>query len=191
MRRLLAYLVDHALAATPPALSEYAIGVAVFGRDARSYDTCIDPIVRVQAGRLRSKLQQYFDTQGGAETIRWEIPVGSYALRMTTPAAPMAVRLQCMSADPMAAAFSSGVNEELSYFLQGAPCRNRGRARAEGSVRVDAERVRVALRLADSERILWSRQLDFAPELTIAAQERVGRLLGACLQAAMHELVQL
>jgi hypothetical protein len=191
MRRLLTYLADHALGAGPRCLSEYAIGVDVFGRDAGSYDTCIDPIVRVQAGRLRGKLQQYFNAEGADEIMQWEIPAGSYALRISSAAAPMPVQLQCISIDPLAAAFSSGVNEELAYFLQSVPCRTGSRARAEGSLRVDAERIRVALRLADSGRVLWTRQLDFAPELTIAAQEHVGRMLGACLQEAMHELVQL
>jgi len=42
-------------------IKEYSVGVEVFDRDG-SYDPRIDPIVRIQAGRLRSKLAEYYRT---------------------------------------------------------------------------------------------------------------------------------
>ena len=66
---LLAYLVERALlcdetAASPP---EHEIGVAVFGRDPASYLPADDPIVRVQAGRLRLRLTAYYADEGAAD----------------------------------------------------------------------------------------------------------------------------
>src|SRR5258708_40182025 len=59
-------------------LKEYAIGVGVFRRG-REFDTGADPIVRVQARRLRSKLAQYYQAEGRDEPMRIDYPVGSYS----------------------------------------------------------------------------------------------------------------
>ena len=57
LRRFLAYVVDETLAGRADSLKEYAIGVEVFGRG-DGFDPRADTIVRVQARRLRSKLEQ-------------------------------------------------------------------------------------------------------------------------------------
>ena len=56
-RTFLRYVVDEALAGRGPALNQAAIAISVFGRDGR-FDPLQDPIVRVQAGRLRIELQK-------------------------------------------------------------------------------------------------------------------------------------
>lgn len=75
---LLRFLVDKAVSGAVLDLTEYAIGIEVFGRDPGSYSTTEDPIVRVQIGRLREKLNAYYATRGADDEIRIAIPLGSY-----------------------------------------------------------------------------------------------------------------
>ncbi|NYF80861.1 PD40 domain-containing protein [Granulicella arctica] len=74
---LLHFIVKAALTGETDSLKETYLAVAVFGRDA-SYDPKLDPIVRVQAGRLRAKLAAYYDGPGSRSSLRIEIPKGSY-----------------------------------------------------------------------------------------------------------------
>lgn len=57
MSRLLAYLVERAITDCARDTSEYAIGIGVFDRDPLHYSPGEDPVVRVQVGRLRTKLK--------------------------------------------------------------------------------------------------------------------------------------
>src|SRR5260370_30241938 len=68
-------------------LKEYAIAVGVFKRG-RESEPGADPIVRVQARRLRSKLARYYQSEGRDEPIQIESPVGGYSpvfVRRTPP----------------------------------------------------------------------------------------------------------
>src|SRR5882672_5065119 len=76
--QFLRFTVEEVLRGHGSELKEYAIGVGVFRRG-REFDTGADPIVRVQARRLRSKLGQYYKTEGRDEPMRIEYPVGSYS----------------------------------------------------------------------------------------------------------------
>jgi len=76
-RELLRYLVEQELSGRADRLKGFAIAVDVFGRDA-DFDSASDAVVRVQAGRLRELLAQYFATEGVAEPIRITVPRGSY-----------------------------------------------------------------------------------------------------------------
>src|SRR5712692_4892528 len=73
--QFLRFTVEEVLKGHSSELKEYAIGVGVFRRG-REFDTGADPIVRVQARRLRSKLAQYYQTEGRDEPMRIEYPVG-------------------------------------------------------------------------------------------------------------------
>lgn len=79
MRALLGYLVEATLDGDAERLKGYAIGVDVFERGA-DFDPAADPIVRVQAGRLRKLLDSYYRTAGADDTIRFDIPKGGYAV---------------------------------------------------------------------------------------------------------------
>ena len=78
LSRLLRYIVDKTLAGESNQLKEYAVGVEVFERDAK-YDPRVDSIVRVEAGRLRSKLDEYYNGDTQAPGIRIGLPRGGYA----------------------------------------------------------------------------------------------------------------
>jgi len=80
LRRLLAFVVDETLAGRAGALKEYALGVEVFGRG-EGFDPRADTIVRVQARRLRSKLQAYYAVAGHADGVVIDLPTGSYLPR--------------------------------------------------------------------------------------------------------------
>lgn len=77
--RLLRYLAEHSLDHPGVALKEYQIATEVLGRPA-GFDPQSDSTVRVQAGRLRVKLAEYYANEGAADPIVVEIPKGSYAL---------------------------------------------------------------------------------------------------------------
>src|SRR6185369_12077873 len=58
-------------------LKEYLLGVEVFGRKA-TFDPRFDSIVRVQASRLRQKLEEYYRDEGRADRILITVPKGAY-----------------------------------------------------------------------------------------------------------------
>ena len=80
LRRFLAYVVDETLAGRADSLKEYTIGVEVFGRG-EGFDPRADTIVRVQARRLRSKLEQYYAVAGHPDGLAIHVPTGSYLPR--------------------------------------------------------------------------------------------------------------
>src|SRR3954471_7224877 len=77
-REFLRYVVEEVLAGRAAYLKQAAIAVEVFGRTP-DFDAVIDPIVRVQAGRLRRSLERYYLLSGDANSIRIELLKGSYA----------------------------------------------------------------------------------------------------------------
>jgi hypothetical protein len=76
-KRLLRFLVERALQEDRAALKESVIAVEVFERDP-AYDPKIDSVVRVEIGRLRSRLLECYSTQGRSDAVRIDIPKGSY-----------------------------------------------------------------------------------------------------------------
>ena len=86
---LLRFIVEETLNGRQAQLKEMRIGLDVFGRKADSYDPAFDPIVRVQMGRLRSKLRALLQRSGAADSIRIDIPVGSYVPAFSTVGARM------------------------------------------------------------------------------------------------------
>jgi len=77
--KLLRYLAKQALDHPGVPLKEYQIATEVFGRQ-DNFDPQVDSAVRVQAGRLRSKLAEYYASEGAEDSILVELPKGMYAL---------------------------------------------------------------------------------------------------------------
>ncbi len=77
--KLLRYLAEHSLDHPGVALKEYQIATEVLGRPV-GFDPQSDSTVRVQAGRLRVKLAEYYAHEGPGDPIVVELPKGSYAL---------------------------------------------------------------------------------------------------------------
>lgn len=77
--RLLRFLADHALDSPGTPIKEYQIATEVFGRSTE-FDPRLDSTVRVQTGRLRSKLSEYYSGPGAEDRILIELPKGSYSV---------------------------------------------------------------------------------------------------------------
>jgi hypothetical protein len=88
--KLLRYLAKHALDHPGTPLKEYQIATEVFGRQ-EDFDPQLDSMVRVQAGRLRSKLSEYYASEGVDDPTWVELPKGTYLLSFH-PGPPHAAR---------------------------------------------------------------------------------------------------
>jgi serine/threonine-protein kinase len=138
---LLRFVVEETLAGRGSRMKELRIGLEVFGRNVNSYDPVIDPIVRVQMGRLRSKLRSYYEGEGSGDAIRIEVPIGGYVpsfVRRTiqkrgseprsqgppTPVDDLRIAVLPMintGADPENQYFCDGLTEELINRLAQIP----------------------------------------------------------------------
>ncbi len=81
-RKLLEYLVAETLAGRGGRIKAYCIGTGVFGRP-ESFDPQKDPIVRIEAARLRRDLEHYYLTDGSGDALVIDIPKGGYVPRFT------------------------------------------------------------------------------------------------------------
>ena len=77
-QRFLEFIVKETLAGRSERLKGYNIALEVFDRP-ETFDPVVDPIVRIEAGRLREKLRDYYEAEGQNDPIRIELPKGSYA----------------------------------------------------------------------------------------------------------------
>jgi hypothetical protein len=77
--KLLQYLARQALEHPAAPLKEYQIATEVYGRPA-GFDPQLDSTIRVQAGRLRAKLTEYYISEGAEDPIIVELPKGTYHL---------------------------------------------------------------------------------------------------------------
>ena len=77
LKRFLMFIVRETAAGRGAELKEYVIGVQVFRKE-DSFDPRTDPIVRVQARRLRAKLVRYYREEGRADPTLIELPKGGY-----------------------------------------------------------------------------------------------------------------
>jgi TolB-like protein/Flp pilus assembly protein TadD len=78
LRRFLRYTVEHSLCGEADQLKEYRLGLEVFGR-CSSYEPQKDPIVRLEARRLRDKLREYYEEEGRQDPVRISVPKGGYS----------------------------------------------------------------------------------------------------------------
>lgn len=76
----LAYVVEETLEGRQDRIKAYSIGIEVFGRDG-TFDPQLDPVVRIEAGRLRRELEHYYLATGRDDAIGVDIPKGAYVPR--------------------------------------------------------------------------------------------------------------
>src|ERR1700728_3231338 len=77
IRRFLQFVVEESLLGQPHRLKEYLIGLEVFDRR-EAFDPRVDSIVRVEARRLRYKLDEYYRMEGREDAVRIVLRKGSY-----------------------------------------------------------------------------------------------------------------
>jgi tetratricopeptide (TPR) repeat protein len=127
IRRFLQFIVEESLLGQPHRLKEYPIGLEVFDRR-EAFDPRVDSIVRVEARRLRNKLEEYYRTEGRDDHIRILLRKGSYmpifengsvaggvapAPRRTVEIAPLAF----INPAPNACQFADEIQRRLAHVL--------------------------------------------------------------------------
>ena len=78
LKRFITFIVSEAAEGRGDELKEYVVGVQVFDKEP-SFDPRTDPIVRVQARRLRTRLARYYQDEGQHDELIIELPKGGYA----------------------------------------------------------------------------------------------------------------
>jgi len=124
LKRFLKFIVLEAVAGRRHELKEYVIGVQVFGKE-DTFDPRTDPIVRVQARRLRAKLVRYYREEGRADDTVIELPKGGYApvfkQRDTPVLIKRSVTAALVSRNTVAVLpfTDHSVGHDLDYFCRG------------------------------------------------------------------------
>src|SRR2546428_10455339 len=77
LKRFLRFTVEQTLDNRGDRIKEYSIAVEVFERNS-GFDPRLDPIVRVQAGKLRSKLDAFYAAEGKNDSLIIQYPKGGY-----------------------------------------------------------------------------------------------------------------
>jgi len=101
LARLLSYLCETLFAGEARQIKEYTVGVEVFQRDP-SFDQNSDSIVRVEANRLRKRLDAYYAGPGASNRLRITIPLGQYVPEFRSAAQPL-VEQESVPSEPPAA----------------------------------------------------------------------------------------
>jgi TolB-like protein/Tfp pilus assembly protein PilF len=76
-QRFLEYLVNETLAGRGERLKGYNVALEVFDRP-ETFDPTVDPLVRIEAARLREKLHEYYWADGRNDPIHIDLPKGTY-----------------------------------------------------------------------------------------------------------------
>jgi hypothetical protein len=114
--KLLRYLAKHALDHPGVPIKEFQIATEVFGRSG-DFDPQLDSMVRVQAGRLRSKLSEYYASDGANDPMAVELPRGTYVLSFHHRARGPAIAHNGASAASTMAAEIWPISKKNATFL--------------------------------------------------------------------------
>jgi hypothetical protein len=132
LKAFLRFVVEKTVDDEDVQLKEYTIATEVFGRNS-DYDPRIDSVVRVQAGRLRTKLQEYYNTEGKSDQIVIDLPKGHYHPVFNCPQTESAPEISPVAARPADGAASNGhgataTADGHTHVLEGGAARHRGKA---------------------------------------------------------------
>ena len=75
-RAFLDFVVTQTLVGNAQDIKGYTVATQVFGRD-ENFDQAIDPIVSIQANKLRRALERYYLLSGKEDTIQLRHPQGN------------------------------------------------------------------------------------------------------------------
>lgn len=81
-RTFLTFVVEETLAGRSQYIKGYTVACRVFRRES-DFDPQLDPVVRIEASRLRRSLELYYLTAGKADSVHIELPKGGYVPRFT------------------------------------------------------------------------------------------------------------
>ena len=210
LKRFLTFIVGEAIEGRRNELKEYVIGVQVFGKE-EVFDPRTDPIVRVQARRLRSKLVRYYREEGRSDEWIIELPKGGYAPTFKRRDTPILVKRTISAAlvsrntiavfpfaDHSAAHdldyFCKGLRDEIVHhlarftslrILASDSTDTTSALMISGSVRGSESRVRATAHMIDgaSGSYLWSESVDAGLDDALGTQERVAQAIVSKLEA--------
>ncbi len=129
MSSLLQFVVESTLQGRSGEISQAALAYEVFDRDELIFDQKRDPVVRVQAARVRRALERYYHEEGCADPIRIEIPRGTYvpgfrmAVHKEKEKAPSGfprvavLPFRALDTDPELEYVANGLTEEIGDAL--------------------------------------------------------------------------
>src|SRR6516165_4425860 len=137
LQRFLKFAVECALDGTTDQLKESLLGRVLFDRGSE-FDPRTDSIVRMEAQRLRRRLQQYYEVEGGDDPVAIKFERGSYVpvfahthelqerggICETRPLNPQTVAvlpLHNQSGDPEEDSFCEGITDDIIYALSRIP----------------------------------------------------------------------
>ena len=198
--RFLTHVVEQTLQGRAEELKEYVLGLTVFDRS-ETFDPRIEPVVRVEAGRVRQKLTRYYQSQTVHGPVRIELPKGAYVPLFRKPSVADAPEPE--SGDrPVTVAITrftdnsdrtdqgyicEGIVDELTRGLTrieglqvfSAAARTWAQLILEGSIRRDADRLRIGIRLIERKtgRYLWSERYDRQFSDVLSLQEEIVRAI--------------
>ena len=219
LRAFLQFLVCETLAGRSKNLKEYTVGLEVFQKD-KEFDPKESNIVRVEAGRLRRVLDQYYLCTGKNDSIKIEIPKGTYVPtihsakpisndeleKQSSYPSVMVLPLDNQSGDSELTYFTDGLTEDLIthlnrfHNLQVIACQTERsveqniRFKLQGSVRCSANTIRISTQLLDvvTGEHLWSDIYD--RELTagnlFSIQDDIAEKVAAVIAAPFGVLPQ-
>jgi tetratricopeptide (TPR) repeat protein len=132
IRRFLQFVVEESLLGQPHRLKEYLIGLEVFDRR-EAFDPRVDSIVRVEARRLRYKLEEYYRLEGREDSVRIVLRKGSYvpifeyrnngtgtspmAPRRSVEISPFSITNATLNATPDTASAAEEIQRRLAHVL--------------------------------------------------------------------------
>jgi tetratricopeptide (TPR) repeat protein/TolB-like protein len=132
IRRFLQFVVEESLLGQPHRLKEYLIGLEVFDRR-EAFDPRVDSIVRVEARRLRYKLEEYYRLEGREDSVRIVLRKGSYvplfeyrnsasgtspmAPRRSVEIAPFSITNTAVNTTPDTASAAEEIQRRLAHVL--------------------------------------------------------------------------
>ena len=209
--RFVRFAAKHARSGVAERLKEYLVGVEVFDRGPE-YDPRIDPIVRVEARRLRAKLKAYYASAGRDDQLRIEFPRGTYSpvfrfrpsrqIKLN-PAAATAIAVlpfENLTNSASNESFAGGLTEELIHHLAQVPDlqvvvdhrASRGRSATKwnlrGSIRDARGSLRIIVQLIEtsSGAYIWSETYQPATGDILSAQESIARAVVARFQSTLE-----
>jgi tetratricopeptide (TPR) repeat protein len=216
LKRFVSFIVLEAVGGRGGDLKEYVIGVQVFGKEP-SFDPRTDPIVRVQARRLRARLVRYYREEGQQDDVIVDLPKGGYApvfrRREVTGAIKPSLSAALVSRNTVAVTpfadhspggalefFCCGLRDELVHALTSRKTlrvlafkddeRSDAALVISGSVRAaNGATLRVTTQLADgaSGYYLWSESIDVSLDDAVGSQEAIAKAVLAKLDPELTD----
>jgi TolB-like protein/Tfp pilus assembly protein PilF len=207
LKRFLSFIVEETIVGRGDRLKEFVVGVEVFGKPT-SFDPRNDPIVRVQARRLRTQLARYYREEAVAGELLIDLPKGGYAptfrLQKSEPpkrsSSPALIIRNTVAVLPFADHSAAGDQEHFCQGLTQEIIRTLASSNAvrvlasekepaaavtvTGTVRTSGDRARIAVNLIDraSGAYLWSGAIDRKLDDIFAVQEEAARITADELQ---------